>query len=395
MTDINLKDLYQMFYEDPDFNGGLGGNPDDSKEDAAWDEAQSRFKQHKNNEKALKVGINQDKADEAKEDRKDRKSFVRRKLLGKQQNPFAIATAKAKEMGYSDFSEGSEGNTKRGEIAEAIKEQKMKKQYDDLEESYDKKPVRRSDPDSQRGDVGHDTRRKKDTDKSRRGIKKGADDYEELEEAWEKKPLHRGPWREAGSSTGRKKDAKSEKGRASFKIKKDDDYTRKLGTNFPNVDEFDVTNENAAVKHKEKKQMDTAEMVVNSVLKDLAGKGIIKSRGLEKAIPGLNKAEMSIPAIAGLIGAGAMLAKIFKLEDDGDDEHISKQVISYMEKNGDFFDGVGKMCEFICSLKDGEEPSDEGRGERLIEAASSFHKACAGAGGGGGGAAMSGQAYPL
>ena len=103
MTDINLKDLYQMFYEDPDFNGGLGGNPDDSKEDAAWDEAQSRFKQHKNNEKALKVGINQDKADEAKEDRKDRKSFVRRKLLGKQQNPFAIATAKAKEMGYSDF----------------------------------------------------------------------------------------------------------------------------------------------------------------------------------------------------------------------------------------------------------------------------------------------------
>ena len=66
-----------MFYEDPDFNGGLGGNPDDSKEDAAWDEAQSRFKQHKNNEKALKVGINQDKADEAKEDRKDRRTKIK------------------------------------------------------------------------------------------------------------------------------------------------------------------------------------------------------------------------------------------------------------------------------------------------------------------------------
>ena len=67
MTEINLKDLYEMFYEDPDFKGGLAGNPNDSKEEAAWDEAKSRFKQHKNNEKALKVGINQNKAEEAKE----------------------------------------------------------------------------------------------------------------------------------------------------------------------------------------------------------------------------------------------------------------------------------------------------------------------------------------
>jgi len=293
-----------MFYEDPDFNGGLGGNPDDSKEEAAWDEAQSRFKQHKNNEKALQVGINQNKADEAKD---DRKSFIRRKLLGKQQNPFAIATAKAKDMGYSDFSEGSEGNTKRGEIAEAIKEQKMKKQYEDLEEK------------------------------------------------WDKKPKHRGDWREAGHSTGRKKEAERLK--------------RGFGPDKP-------FKKDDAVKHKEIINMNT-EMVVNSVLKDLVSKGIIKSKGLEKVIPSLNKAEMSIPAIAGLVGAGAMLAKVFRLEDDGDDEHISKQVISYMEKNEDFFDGVGKMCEFICSLKDGEEPTDEGRGERLIEAASSFHKACA------------------
>jgi len=337
MTDINLKDLYQMFYEDPDFNGGLGGNPNDSKEEAAWDEAQSRFKQHKNNEKALKVGINQNKADEAKD---DRKSFVRRKLLGKQQNPFAIATAKAKEMGYSDFSEGSEGNTKRGEIAEAIKEQKMKKQYEDLEEK------------------------------------------------WDKKPKHRGPWREAGSSTGQR-----EKGRGygpsgyprwKRDLEKNDDYLR----NHPDVDKFDVTNEDA-VKHKETKDMNTAEMVVNSVLKDLASKGIIKSRGLKKAIPGMAILEdkplavlglskdMSIPAIAGLVGAGAMLAKVFKLQDDDDpdDDKIEKQVVDYMANNGDFFEGLASMCEFICQTKDGEEPCDESRGNRIMEAASKFHKA--------------------
>lgn len=133
MTEVNLDDLYQMFYEDPDFNGGLSGNPGDSKEDAAWEEAQSRFKQHKNNEKALKVGINKNKADEAKKDRKNR---LKRKLLRKQQNPFAIATAKAKEMGYSDFSEGSEGDKKRGEIAEAIKEQKMQKQSSEIKKDF-------------------------------------------------------------------------------------------------------------------------------------------------------------------------------------------------------------------------------------------------------------------
>lgn len=36
-------------------------------------------------------------------------------------NPFAVATATAKRMGHSDFSEGSEGAEKRGEIAEALK----------------------------------------------------------------------------------------------------------------------------------------------------------------------------------------------------------------------------------------------------------------------------------
>jgi len=36
-------------------------------------------------------------------------------------NPFAVATAQAKKMGYSDFTEGSAGDKKRKEIAEAVK----------------------------------------------------------------------------------------------------------------------------------------------------------------------------------------------------------------------------------------------------------------------------------
>ena len=40
----------------------------------------------------------------------------------KQDNPFAIGTSQAKKMGYEDFSEGSEGDEKRDEIVEAIKE---------------------------------------------------------------------------------------------------------------------------------------------------------------------------------------------------------------------------------------------------------------------------------
>lgn len=36
-------------------------------------------------------------------------------------NPFAVATAAAKKMGYKDFAEGSPGKEKKGEIAEAIK----------------------------------------------------------------------------------------------------------------------------------------------------------------------------------------------------------------------------------------------------------------------------------
>ena len=39
-------------------------------------------------------------------------------------NPFAVATAQAKKMGYSDFAEGSAGDKKRKEIAEALKLEK-------------------------------------------------------------------------------------------------------------------------------------------------------------------------------------------------------------------------------------------------------------------------------
>ena len=279
MTEINLKDLYEMFYEDPDFKGGLAGNPNDSKEEAAWDEAQSRFKRHKNNEKALKVGINQNKAEEAKEIRSKKRKPLSR-LFGKQQNPFAIATAKAKEMGYTDFSEGSEGYKKRGEIAEAIKEQKMAKQ-----------------------------------------LKK---------------------------STA-------------------DSHANRLSITFPNVDENDVTNEDA-VEHKEI-DMDS-EMVVNSVLKELADKGFIKGHGINKG--------MSIPAAAGLIGAGAMLAKVFKLGEgaDEDDVEIEKQVVKYMDNNSDFFEGVARMCEFVCQTTDGKESTDESRGKGLLEMSKNLAKAC-------------------
>ena len=39
-------------------------------------------------------------------------------------DPFAVATTQAQKVGYSDFSEGSEGAAKRDEIAEAVKEGK-------------------------------------------------------------------------------------------------------------------------------------------------------------------------------------------------------------------------------------------------------------------------------
>ena len=52
---------------------------------------------------------------------KDKSNFMR--IIEKEvENPFAVATAAAKKEGYKDFSEGSDGEKKRDEIAEAIKE---------------------------------------------------------------------------------------------------------------------------------------------------------------------------------------------------------------------------------------------------------------------------------
>ena len=42
------------------------------------------------------------------------------------QEPFAVATWQAQQMGYSDFSEGSPGRAKRDEIAESLKKQRPK-----------------------------------------------------------------------------------------------------------------------------------------------------------------------------------------------------------------------------------------------------------------------------
>ena len=50
------------------------------------------------------------------------KSKELNKWLKKQvTNPFAVATAQAKRMGYKNFKEGSSGDKKRDKIAEALK----------------------------------------------------------------------------------------------------------------------------------------------------------------------------------------------------------------------------------------------------------------------------------
>lgn len=46
-------------------------------------------------------------------------------------DPFAVATAQAKEEGHTDFSEGSAGKKRRGEIAEAIKRDVSKSRMGD------------------------------------------------------------------------------------------------------------------------------------------------------------------------------------------------------------------------------------------------------------------------
>tara|TARA_R110000824_G_scaffold11841_3_gene52078 strand:- start:29 stop:319 length:291 start_codon:yes stop_codon:yes gene_type:complete len=49
-------------------------------------------------------------------------SIISKKNLQKEvDNPFAVATAQAKKMGYKKFKEGSPGENKRDEIAEALK----------------------------------------------------------------------------------------------------------------------------------------------------------------------------------------------------------------------------------------------------------------------------------
>lgn len=49
-----------------------------------------------------------------------------RRVLKEVRDPYAVGTAVAEEMGYSDFSEGSEGRSKRDEIAEAVAAKKSR-----------------------------------------------------------------------------------------------------------------------------------------------------------------------------------------------------------------------------------------------------------------------------
>ena len=48
-------------------------------------------------------------------------SSTKKKVRKQIDNPFAVATAQAKKMGYKNFDDGSPGEKKRDEIAEAIK----------------------------------------------------------------------------------------------------------------------------------------------------------------------------------------------------------------------------------------------------------------------------------
>jgi len=48
-------------------------------------------------------------------------SSTKKKVQKQVDNPFAVATAQAKKMGYKNFDDGSPGEKKRDEIAEAIK----------------------------------------------------------------------------------------------------------------------------------------------------------------------------------------------------------------------------------------------------------------------------------
>ena len=47
-------------------------------------------------------------------------------------NPYAVATAQAKKMGYKNFKEGSPGEKKVDEIAEAIKKAGHNQSYEDM-----------------------------------------------------------------------------------------------------------------------------------------------------------------------------------------------------------------------------------------------------------------------
>ena len=53
-----------------------------------------------------------------KKDKSDSLGIIEKEV----EDPFAVATAAAKKEGYKDFSEGGDGEKKRDEIAEAIKD---------------------------------------------------------------------------------------------------------------------------------------------------------------------------------------------------------------------------------------------------------------------------------
>jgi len=113
MARRTLQELYKEFMSNPHRTP----MPGKTKHETALEEAHKQMRQSYNNDMALSL---MPKSIEAQ--------YTHTKKLDKEiEEPFAVATAQAQKLGYTDFSEGSPGAKKRSEIAEAIKVSKLLK----------------------------------------------------------------------------------------------------------------------------------------------------------------------------------------------------------------------------------------------------------------------------
>ncbi len=113
MSRMTLQELYKEFMSNPHRTP----MPGKTKHETALEEAHKQYRQSYNNDMALGM---MPKSVEAQ--------YTHKKNLDKEvKEPFAVATAQAQKLGYTDFSEGSPGAKKRSEIAESIKVSKLLK----------------------------------------------------------------------------------------------------------------------------------------------------------------------------------------------------------------------------------------------------------------------------